>query len=267
MPIFERKYVGRDFSKFKCRMVVLGNRWKNKHGFETFATMVRMPTLKFLLALGAAKDSDFFIVDVEEAFLTTRVNRTRPKRSVLDRDLPDQTYYTRRPPGATDADMPYIMKPDAFIYGHPLANPAFGDDLHELLTGVGFVPTNFDSCVHVLRHTLGTAILATAVDDMPVFLEGPAQLKEYIIAGLSKVYKIKVEDPMCTVLGLEVTRDRVKRTATLRQRGQLDDMLNEFLPNWATVDINTLAMIPAPPRHELGVADKLLSETCCAVTK
>jgi hypothetical protein len=40
-------------------------------------------------------------------------------------------------------------------------------------------------------------------------------------------------------------------------------MLNEFLPNWATVDINTLAMIPAPPRHELGVADKLLSETFC----
>ena len=71
MPIFERKYVGRDFSKFKCRMVVLGNRWKNKHGFETFATMVRMPTLKFLLALGAAKDSEIFIVDVEEAFLTT----------------------------------------------------------------------------------------------------------------------------------------------------------------------------------------------------
>ena len=115
--------------------------------------------------------------------------------------------------------MPYIIKPDAFIYGHPLANPAFGADLHELLTDIGFTPTNFDSCVYVLRHALGTVILATAVDDMPAFLSGPPALKDYVLAGLRKNYNIKVEDPMRTVLGLEITRDRPNKLVTLRQRG------------------------------------------------
>jgi len=36
MPSFTKKYVGMDFSKFKCRLVVLGNKWKNLHNPETY---------------------------------------------------------------------------------------------------------------------------------------------------------------------------------------------------------------------------------------
>jgi hypothetical protein len=265
MPIFEKKYVGTDFSKFKCRMVVLGNHWKNKFGIDTFTTMVRMETIKFLIALGAIEDSDFIIIDVKEAFLTTKVNRLLPKRSILDPDPPDLSYYVRRPPGATDAEMPYIMKPEAFIYGHPLAGAAsvgFGGDLKRVLVTMGCVPTNYDSSVYTLKHEGASAIIATAVDDMPTFINGSPELKEYIIRELeNNGYELTVDDPMRTVLGIEVSRDRAKRTAMLRQRGQMENMLNEFLPDWATCDIDTLAVIPAQPRHVLGIADTKLSTT------
>ena len=68
MPIFHKKYVGTDFSKFKCRMVGLGNYWKNVHGVDTYTSMVRVDTVKFLFAVGSALDFDCFGTDVLEAF-------------------------------------------------------------------------------------------------------------------------------------------------------------------------------------------------------
>jgi hypothetical protein len=59
MPIFHKKYVGTDFSKFKCRIVGLGNHWKNVHGVDPYASMVRVDTVKFLFAVGSAMDYDF----------------------------------------------------------------------------------------------------------------------------------------------------------------------------------------------------------------
>ena len=267
MPIFEKKYVGTDFSKFKCRMVVLGQHWKNTFGIDTFTTitMVRMDTIKFLISLGAIKDSEFFIIDVKEAFLTTKVNRLLPKRSVLDPDAPDLSYYVRRPPGATDAEMPYIMKPEAYIYGHPLAGSAsvgFGGDLKRVLVGMGCVPTNYDSSVYTLQDECGSATIATAVDDMPIFINASPALKTFKVGELERNgYELTVEDPMRTVLGIEISRDRINQTARLRQRGQLENMLNEFYPDWETCDIDKLAVIPAQPRHDLGIADTKLSAT------
>ena len=165
MPIIHKKYVGTDFSKFKCRMVGLGNHWKNVQGVDTYASMVRVDTVKFLFAVGSAMDYDCFGIDVIEAFLTTEVNKQLPKRSVLDRDPLGQTNYLRRPPGDTGLEMPYISQPNAFVYGHPLANPEFNVDTHALIIKLGFIPCTYDSNVYVLDNHLGKAILARAVDN------------------------------------------------------------------------------------------------------
>jgi hypothetical protein len=82
---------------------------------------------------------DMIAMDVDEDYLKTRVNRPRKQRSVLDPPPPDETYYVRRPPGTNDSELPYLMKPEAFIYGHPRANPEFNVDLHEVLTDLGLV--------------------------------------------------------------------------------------------------------------------------------
>ena len=78
MPLFSKKYEGMNFSKFKCRMVVLGNKWKNEHGIDTFSDMVHMDTLKILLAMAASADWEICKIDVAEAFLTTQVNKRYP---------------------------------------------------------------------------------------------------------------------------------------------------------------------------------------------
>lgn len=59
LPLFSKKYEGLNFSKFKCRMVVLGNHWKNIHGVSTFSNMVDMNTLKVLIAIAATEGWEF----------------------------------------------------------------------------------------------------------------------------------------------------------------------------------------------------------------
>ena len=159
------------------------------------------------------------------------------------------------------------MKPEAFIYGHPLAGAAgvgFGGDLKRVLVDMGCFPTNYDSQVYTLEEDGGTAIIATAVDDMPTFLIGTLALKAYIIRELGKHYDITIDDPMRTVLGIEVQRDRIARTVCLRQRGQMENLLNQSLPGWATCNLDELAVIPAQPRHELSAADAILDATPCS---
>jgi hypothetical protein len=263
MPIFHKKYVGTDFSKFKCRIVGLGNHWKNVHGVDTYASMVRVDTVKFLFAVGSAMDYDFFGTDIIEAFLTTEVNKKRPKRSVLDPDAPDQTYYLRRPPGVTDSEMPYISQPSAFVYGHPLANPEFNADTHTVLIKLGFIPCTYDSNVYVLDNHLGKAILARAVDDMPTIHNGGDAMRDFILAGLRETYEITVDDPLTAILGLEAFRDRPNRRTRLRQRGSMDDMLNEFLPGWRDMKPEDLPDSPMQERHVLGKKELALDAQLC----
>ena len=266
MPIFEKKWVGADFSKFKCRLVGLGNTWKNKYNVNTTAGMVSMDNIKLLLSIAATTDAEIFLLDVNEAFLTTRVNRERKQRSVRDPPAPDQTYYLRRPPGATDEEMPYLMKPAGFIYGHPLANSEFDKDCNEFLHSIGFMPSNYDSKVYTRpRFDGSTTILGRAVDDNVVIFKGTPDQKAELLAALQSHYTMKLTDPATVVLGLElVVRDFNLHTIKLRQRGSIDSLLHEHLDGWESMS----AMIPAPPPRCLSAHDTRLAEIpCTAVEK
>ena len=149
-------------------------------------------------------------MDVCEAFLATTVPR----------EGPDQTYYVRRPPGATDDELPYISKPEALIYGYPLANPAFRADLKAHLISMEEVPMKYDDDVYVFDNEHGHAIFATAVNNMPILYNSNA-MKQFRITGIIDKYKITIKGPTDTILGLEHERDRANRTIKLRQRGSM----------------------------------------------
>ena len=63
---------------------------------------------------------------------------------------------------------------------------------------------------------------------------------------------------MKSILGLEAFRDRDNRRTRLRQRGSMDDMLNEFLPGWQDMDPKDLPNSPMQERHQLGVKELAL---------
>ena len=104
-------------------------------------------------------------VDVAEAFLTTTVNKGHPPHISHHKHV-DMSYYTRRPPGLTDEDMPYIMKPTCYINGHPLAMTFFSMDAKQMfVNGLEFSSSNCDQRVYYKRDERGTILVAHAVDE------------------------------------------------------------------------------------------------------
>ena len=262
MPLFSKKYEGMNFSKFKCRMVVLGNKWKNEHGIDTFSDMVHMDTLKILLAMAASADWEIYKVDVVEAFLTTQVNKRYPSH-ISKHKHEDMSYFTRRPPGLTDEEMPYIMKPTCYIYGHPLAMIFFNMDVKQMfIDGLEFSQSHYDKRVYYKHDERGTVIIAHAVDDFTIFASSHT-LKTWIISEISTRYPdVTIQHELETVLGIEVSRDRNNRTITLKQEGSIHNCLNYHLPDWKTIPLDELpnsVLSPIPPH--MSKEDTLLNAT------
>ena len=74
-------------------------------------------------------------------------------------------YYARRPPGLTDADMPYIMKSKC---RHPIAMNVDGMD---------FSIWNYDQRVYFKHDHCETIVVAQAVDDFTI-LASTSSLKQ-----------------------------------------------------------------------------------------
>jgi len=217
IPILQKKFSGANFEKFKCRMVVLGDKWENIHGVSTYAGMIGIETLKVLVAVAASLDLDMAKFDVKVAILKTEVD-------------PKHKYYVRRPPGATDEEMPYISEPKCYVYGHPLANPDWDDKLSIKLISMGGKPTVYDPSIYVTRNDIGMALVSTIVDDMPAFYSGGRKMFDFLKDNLSEYFDITVDDPLTNAFGMDITRDRVKKTAKLQQRGSLTNLLDKHIP-------------------------------------
>jgi hypothetical protein len=247
IPLFQKKFSGANFEKFKCRMILLGNKWKNVHGASTYASMIGVDTLKLLLAIGASLDMEMCKFDIKTAFLKTKVD-------------PKNKYYVRRPPGATNDEMPYISEPECYIYGHPLANAEWDNRLAKKLIQIGGKSTMYDENIYIIDNQYGRAIISTIVDDMPTFYSGGQPMKEFLASSLNDFFETTCDDPLTTVFGMEVTRYRDKRTLKLQQRGSQKNLFDRYIPTWETDDISTFAKIPCNPNGLLSAKNLALQK-------
>jgi hypothetical protein len=92
-------------------------------------------------------------------------------------------------------------------------------------------------------------------------------MRDLIVAGIKGKYDITVDDPCTTILGIEIHRDRPNRKMRLRQRGSIDNLLNQYLPNWETMPLEELPYTPMIERGELCSRNKTLDEIPCTSTE
>ena len=96
----------------------------------------------------------------------------------------DTSYYVRRPPGLTDADMPFVVKPTCYIYEHPLAMNFFKLDVKEMFVdGLDFSISNYDGRVYYKCDERGNIVVAHAVDDFTIFASS-SELENWIISEI-----------------------------------------------------------------------------------
>jgi hypothetical protein len=196
--------------RYKARLVARG--FSQQYGVdydETFAPVVRMETLRILLAIAAAEDLEIHQMDVITAYLAG--------------ELEEEIYMTT-PPGVpgTEGLVCRLLKG---LYGLKQSARVWNQRLTGELKRMGLQATTADPSVWVSKDR--GLILALYVDDIVLIARKTQELRR-VKAALAQVFKMKDLGEIQNVLGLRIQRDRATRRLWIDQTHYIEDILKEF---------------------------------------
>ncbi|CAI7906004.1 unnamed protein product [Closterium sp. NIES-53] len=227
-PVFKARYVARGF--------------RQREGvefFQTFSPTPKMTTLRVLLHVAAQRDYELHSLDFSTAFLQGSLH---------------EEIWLRRPPGFTGSFPPgtqwSLRRP---VYGLRQAPREWHDTLRMTLAALGFAPSTADPSLFLRTDTsLPPFYILVYVDDL-VFATADTEALALVKSELQKRYTCTDLGELRSYLGLQITRDRARRTITLTQSHMVQQVLQRFGFTWSSAQANPLATghsLSAPPSDE-----------------
>jgi hypothetical protein len=180
--------------KYKARLVVLGNRQIAGLEFNLaaiYSPVVRTTSLRLFLAIAAFCCLTVYQLDIVGAFLHSKVK---------------EEIYMRQPVGyEVPGKEGWVCRLRRSLYGLRQAPAEFNEDLHNQLTELGLVRTEFDPCVYVLSVGVcpwAPALLVVHVDDQ--CFAGSERCYEWLKEGLARRFTLDDRGVARQVVGLDV---------------------------------------------------------------
>ena len=203
--------------KFKARLVADGNTQRYGVDFDrVFSTVVKVSTIRTVLAIAALRDYNLTSIDVRQAFL----------QADLSEDL-----YMRMPPGMPSYDArgrKLAVKLRRSLYGLKQAGREWGLLLSGFLKQWGFEQSSIDVCMYTYEASGSILWLLVWVDDT-VIVDNDPSLRERFVSDLGKRFPIEDKYELTWILGVNVTRDRQKRTLILSQELYVQDLIKRHI--------------------------------------
>ncbi|CAI7777297.1 unnamed protein product [Closterium sp. NIES-53] len=221
-PVFKARYVARGFSQRQ-----------GVDYFQTFSPTPKMTTLRVLLHVAAHRDYELHSLDFSTAFLQGSLH---------------EEIWLRRPPGFTGTSPPgtqwSLRRP---VYGLRQAPREWHDTLRTTLAALGFAPSTADPSLFLRTDTsLPPFYILVYVDDL-VFATADTAGLAYVTSELQKRHTCTDLGELRSYLGLEITRDRARRTITLTQSHMVQQVLQRFGFTYSSPQAT-----PLPTRHSLS---------------
>ncbi|CAI5935101.1 unnamed protein product [Closterium sp. NIES-64] len=171
--------------------------------FQTFSPTSKMTTLRVLLHIAAHRDYELHSLDFSTTFLQGSLH---------------EEIWLRRPPGFTGSFPPgtqwSLRRP---VYGLRQAPRKWHDTLRTTLAALGFAPSTADPSLFLRTDTsLPPFYILVYVDDL-VFATADTAGLAYVKSELQKRHTCTDLGELRSYLGLQITRDRARRTITLTQ--------------------------------------------------
>ncbi|CAI7854904.1 unnamed protein product, partial [Closterium sp. NIES-53] len=203
LPVFKARYVARGFSQRQ-----------GVDYFHTFSPTSKMTTLQVLLHVAAQRDYELHSLDFSTAFLQGSLH---------------EEIWLRRPPGFTGSFPPgtqwSLRRP---VYGLRQAPREWHDTLRTTLAALGFAPSTADSSLFLRTDTLLLPFyILVYVDDL-VFATADTIGLAHVKSELQKRHTCTDLGELRSYLGLQITRDRARRTITLTQSHMVQQVLQRF---------------------------------------
>ncbi|CAI7829912.1 unnamed protein product [Closterium sp. NIES-53] len=191
-PVFKARYVARGFSQ-----------GEGVDFFQTFSLTPKMTTLRVLLHVAAQRDYELHSLDFSTTFLQGSLH---------------EEIWLRRPPGLTGSFPPgtqwSLRRP---VYGLRQAPREWHDTLRTNLAALGFAPSTADPSLFLRTDTsLPPFYVLVYVDDL-VFATADTEALALVKSELQKRHMCTDLGELRSYLGLQITRDRARRTITLTQ--------------------------------------------------
>ena len=96
-----------------------------------------------------------------------------------------------------------------------------------VLVSIGCVPLKSDRCIYIYNHD-GVIIILTLYVDNLLVNGSDIQLVEKIRSKLMEKFKMTDMGDVSPVLGMQITRDREKKTLTISQEEYTKSILERF---------------------------------------
>ncbi|KAG8678639.1 hypothetical protein FRC09_019678, partial [Ceratobasidium sp. 395] len=191
--------------RYKARLVVLGNHQRPGYEFtETFASTVRMDSVRIVLSLANSLDYDIHQMDVTSAYLN----------ALLKEDIYVQ------PPEGSNCPRDHCWKLNKTVYGLHQGAVNWQNHFTARLRVLGFTRCVSDHCVWYRREPNCAVIIMFYVDDI-VICSTKGHV-DRIKQEIKTKYDCKDMGEISSFLGMKITRDRVNGTLKLSLPAYID---------------------------------------------
>ena len=209
------------YDKHRYRVVA-----NNTHaGLPTFSPTVAFTPFLILLTIAAILDIDVWAADIAQAYPHTMVPENHPPIYM-------------QPPKEVRTTPDEIWRLLCALYGLEEAGRLFYLQLRAEFLAMGFRESKIYAATYTLSNTQESqlskfelngawCLVATWVDD--IFMICPDEnLRQRIMSYIKLTFKIGAESKIKTTLGLEITRDRSKRTISISCGAKIREMGEKY---------------------------------------
>ena len=201
-------------SRFKARLVARGFTQRQGVDYDlTFAPVVKLQSVRALLALAASQDWEIHQMDVVTAY--------------LNGDL-EHTIYMAQPEGfIPDGQQGLVCLLKKSLYGLKQAGRSWNIKIHQVLVKLGFTRMEADHCVYRFVNNATIIWLCLYVDDLLLFSNHLPALSAFK-RRLAAEFRMKDLGEAKFVLGITIERNRVARTIAISQAAYVRSVLARF---------------------------------------
>ncbi|CAI7920143.1 unnamed protein product [Closterium sp. NIES-53] len=227
-PAFMARYVARGFSQRE-----------GVDYFQAFSPTPKMTTLRVLLHVAAQRDYELHSLDFSTVFLQGSLH---------------EEIWLRRQPGFTGtfpAGTQCSLRPP--VYGLRQAPCEWHDTLRTTLAALGFAPSTADPSLFLRTDTsLPPFYVLVYINDL-VFVTADTEALTLVKSELQKRHTCTDLGELRSYLGLQITRDRARRTIILTQSHMVHEVLQRFGFQFSSplpTPLSTSHSLSAPPSDE-----------------